>query len=83
MGHLGVIGILIHTALNRVQGKSFPCLLRGGFLEGLPMSVVYFRLQDNVCEAKNPEVMRAATRVVFEGYVPFDEYAHPGYYALS
>lgn len=81
-GHPRVMANLVHTVLNRLPGEPFPCLPCTGFLEGFRMRVEWSRFRAFVYGTWEPEVVRAVTEVVHEGFVAIDVGAHHGYYAL-
>jgi FkbM family methyltransferase len=81
-GHPSVMANVVHTVLNRLPGEPFPCLPCAGILEGFRMRVEWARFRAYVYGTWEPEVVRAVTEVVHEGFVAIDVGAHHGYYAL-
>jgi FkbM family methyltransferase len=73
---------VIHGTLNRIAGEPFPCLPCAGILEGYRMKVEWSRFRAFVYGTWEPEVVKAVTEVVHEGFVAIDIGAHLGYYAL-
>src|SRR5882762_1467823 len=73
---------VIHGTLNRIAGEPFPCLPCAGILEGYRMKVEWSRFRAFVYGTWEPEVVKAVTEVVHEGFVAIDVGAHHGYYAL-
>lgn len=72
----------IHRTLNQVPGEKFPCLPCAGILEGYRMRVDWSRFRAFVYGTWEPEIVRALTGIVREGFVAIDVGAHLGYYAL-
>ena len=81
-GHPSVMGNLLHTILNRLPGEPFPCLPCGGILEGFRMRIEWSRFRAFAYGTWEPEVVRAMTQVVHEGFVAINVGGHHGYYGL-
>jgi FkbM family methyltransferase len=73
---------VIHRILNRIPGEPFPCLPCKGILEGYRMKVDWSRFRAFIYGTWEPEIVKAVTEVVHEGFVTIDVGAHLGYYAL-
>ena len=73
---------LIHRILNRIPGEPFPCLPCAGALEGYRMKVDWCKFRAFIYGTWEPEIVKAVTEVVHEGFVAIDVGAHLGYYAL-
>jgi FkbM family methyltransferase len=73
---------LIHGILNRIPGDPFPCLPCAGALAGYRMKVDWSRFRAFIYGTWEPEIVKAVTEVVHEGFVAIDVGAHLGYYAL-
>jgi FkbM family methyltransferase len=74
--------VLIHRILNRIPGERFPCLPCTGALEGYRMKVDWSRFRAFIYGTWEPEIVKAVTEVVHDGFVAIDVGAHLGYYAL-
>lgn len=72
----------IHGVLNRVPGEPFPCLPCHGVLKGFQMRVDWSRFRAFIYGTWEPEVVKAVTEVIHDGFVAIDVGAHHGYYAL-
>src|SRR5579863_676039 len=73
---------VIHGIMNRIPGEPFPCLSCTGILDGYRMKVDWSRFRAFAYGTWEPEVVKAVTEVVREGFVAIDVGAHLGYYAL-
>ena len=73
---------LIHRILNRIPGEPYPCLPCTGALEGYRMKVDWSRFRAFIYGTWEPEIVKAITEVVRDGFVAIDVGAHLGYYAL-
>jgi FkbM family methyltransferase len=74
--------VLIHRILNRIPGEPYPCLPCTGALEGYRMKVDWSRFRAFIYGTWEPEIVKAITEVVRDGFVAIDVGAHLGYYAL-
>src|ERR1700730_17226190 len=72
----------IHGILNRIPVEPFPCLSCAGILDGYRMKVEWTRFRAFAYGTWEPEVVKAITEVVHDGFVAIDVGAHLGYYAL-
>jgi FkbM family methyltransferase len=73
---------VVHQILNRIPGEPFPCLPCAGTLEGYRMKVDWSRFRAFAYGTWEPEIVKAITEIVHEGFVAIDVGAHLGYYAL-